>query len=82
MLTTVNDSVHVAPPPCSQCNYVIDVNVHIPWAPEVEVRQPLLIKAADNETVSIDHNTVMIIIKHYIMMMSFCSGRRGTHYPG
>ena len=67
---------------CLQCNYVIDVNVHIPWAPEVEVRQPLLIKAADNETVSIDHNIVMVIINHYIMMMSFCSGRRGTHCHG
>lgn len=34
-----------------QCNYVIDVNVHIPWGPDVEVRQPLLIRAADNEAV-------------------------------
>lgn len=32
-----------------KCNYVIDVNVHIPWGPDVEVRQPLVIKAADNE---------------------------------
>jgi hypothetical protein len=32
-----------------KCNYVIDVNVHVPWGPDIELRQPLLIKAADNE---------------------------------
>jgi hypothetical protein len=32
-----------------KCNYVIDVSVHVPWGPDIELRQPLLIKAADNE---------------------------------
>lgn len=35
-----------------QCNYVIDVDVHVPWAPDIEVRQPLLIKAPANVVVS------------------------------
>jgi hypothetical protein len=32
-----------------KCNYVIDVNIHVPWGPDIELRQPLLIKAADND---------------------------------
>lgn len=35
-----------------QCSYVIDVAVHVPWAPDIEVRQPLLIKPPPNIIVS------------------------------
>ena len=35
-----------------QCSYVIDVAVHVPWAPDIEVRQPLLIKPPPNVIVS------------------------------
>lgn len=35
-----------------QCSYVIDVDVHLPWAPDIEVRQPLLIKPSPNLIVS------------------------------
>ena len=35
-----------------QCSYVIDVAVHVPWAPDIEVRQPLLIKPPPNIVVS------------------------------
>jgi hypothetical protein len=38
--------------PIMQCSYVIDVAVHVPWAPDIEVRQPLLIKPPPNVIVS------------------------------
>lgn len=38
-----------------QCSYVIDVDVHVPWAPDIEVRQPLMIKPLSNTTVSNSH---------------------------
>ena len=35
-----------------QCSYVIDMDVHVPWAPDIEVRLPLLIKPNLDEQVS------------------------------
>lgn len=29
-------------------SYVVDVDVHVPWAPDIEVRQPLIIKPPSN----------------------------------
>ena len=40
------------PSPSLQCSYVVDVDVHVPWAPDIEVRQPLIVKAGSNNTVS------------------------------
>lgn len=42
----------VVPSPIMQCSYVVDVAVHVPWAPDIEVRQPLLIKPPPNIVVS------------------------------
>jgi len=44
--------IHTSPPTPSQCSYVIDVDVHVPWAPDIEVRQPLQIKPLPNVVVS------------------------------
>ena len=48
------------------------MNVHVPWGPDIELRQPLLIKASDNEAVS-NHGD---LINHYIMMMSYVQWKR------
>jgi len=34
-----------------QCSYVVDIDVHIPWAPDIEVRQPLIITPGKNNQV-------------------------------
>lgn len=44
--------IHTSPPTPPQCSYVIDVDVHVPWAPDIEVRQPLQIKPLPNVVVS------------------------------
>ena len=35
-----------------QSSYVVDIDVHVPWAPDIEVRQPLVIKPPSNTAVS------------------------------
>lgn len=42
-----------------QCRYVIDTEVHIPWAPDIEVRQPLVIKPTDDKEVG-DHDLEIV----------------------
>lgn len=58
----------VVPSPIMQCSYVVDVAVHVPWAPDIEVRQPLLIKPPPNIVVSqlepLPCNTVIYIQCH------------------
>ena len=47
------------PPLLPQCSYIVDVEVHIPWAPDVEVRQTLTIRPPANTAVSVLwHGTV------------------------
>lgn len=35
-----------------QCSYVVDIDVHVPWAPDIEVRLPLTVKPPVDEVVS------------------------------
>ena len=51
LCSVICDCVYIASP-IMQCSYVIDVAVHVPWAPDIEVRQPLLIKPPPNVIVS------------------------------
>lgn len=34
-----------------QCSYVIDIDVHVPWAPDIEVRLPLIVKPSPDKQV-------------------------------
>jgi hypothetical protein len=40
----------------SQCSYVVDIDVHVPWAPDIEVRLPLIVKPSIDEVVSLLYN--------------------------
>ena len=42
-----------------QCRYFVDADVHVPWSPDVEVQQTVLINPPKNIVVS-DHVTTVI----------------------
>lgn len=57
-----------------QCSYVIDIDVHVPWAPDIEVRLPLVVKPSVDEVVS----EVISLLLIAVLINYFCSGKHGS----
>ena len=45
-----------------QCSYVVDIDVHVPWAPDIEVRLPLTVKPPADEVVSQIHTSTTMSV--------------------